>query len=86
MKQLKFKFNRQQAFKSRCGMPVRLKRILIRQEGKKCLRCMSRPILKWKRCSECIQQHSLRPNRKKVLDKRTIKNHNKRTVKGDGQQ
>lgn len=44
------------------GMPIRLRRILARQQGN-CLRCFTRPLVKWQRCEECLATHSLRANR-----------------------
>lgn len=61
-RQKRFRFNKRQAWKSQCGMPVRLRRILAREKGL-CLRCLRLPAVKWKRCQRCLEEHSMRKGR-----------------------
>lgn len=58
------------AFKNAIGGNFALAR--IREMGR-CLRCPINPAVKWHRCVNCLEMHSLRPNRRNKIARKSSK-------------
>ena len=62
MERTEYLANRRAAFRGRFGMPTSKARLFAKLAGK-CLRCLTRPAIKWKRCQQCLEEHSRRKGR-----------------------